>query len=110
MKPREKVEHIRTFARELIKFDEKHPGFLDRELYGYLKHMSYSKYMNPFNRLPIEEEDECIQKLFIKSSKTILRRMYASEFVFVKYISWEHFFIEHTDKLDIKYETLYHIL
>lgn len=105
--PAEKVSHIRLFARELAKFYEQHPAII-KDLEYFIVNLPTTTRVTPFHRLV--EDDKWILKLFEKCRDTLLKRLYLADWEFVNVISYQQFFIEHLNIVDIHYQTSYNIL
>ena len=107
MKPKEKVEHIRKFCIALEKFEEKNPGFCEDMDYFFIN-LPPCDTITPFHRLV--ETDTRILNLLKRQWKALLKKLYLTDWTFVKVISFESFFVEHLNIVDTKYETLYNLL
>ena len=107
MKPNEKIEHIRKFCIALEKFEEKNPGFF-QEIEYFFVNLPPCTIVTPFHRR--KEKDPRILKLIDKKGKAILKKLYLTDWDFVKAISFEAIFVEHLNIVDTSYETIYNLL
>ncbi len=107
IQPKDKVRHIRLFLKELYKFSKMHPQIIQELEYLFIN-LPPTTITTPFHRLV--EEDEWILKLFEIYKNTILKRLYLIDWEFVNVISYQQFFAEHINMVDISYKIYYNIL
>lgn len=105
--PQEKVRHIRLFLKELYKFSLDDPKILEDISYFFIN-LPTANRVTPFNRLT--EDDPWILELFKTYKPSILKRLYLADWEFVKVISYQQFFVEHINMMDMYYTTYPHIL
>jgi len=105
--PHERVKHIRLFLQQLYIFSQSNPDILDDIGYFFINLPTTTK-VTPFHR--INEDDPWILKLFDRYKDTIAKRLYLADWEFVKLISYQQFFVEHLNMVDIQYQTYYNIL
>jgi hypothetical protein len=105
--PQDKVQNIRLFLQQLYIFSQSHPEILDDIEYFFINLPTTTK-VTPFHR--IKEGDPWILKLFDRYKNTLLKRLYLADWEFVKLISYQQFFVEHLNMVDIHYQTHYNIL
>lgn len=106
MTPREKIQHMLIFCNELVAFIETH----DFDIKPFLKSLPITNTITPFHREQAIMNEECIQKLLKIWWRTIMKRLYLTDWEFVKVISYKSVFIEHLNIVDKYYDTLYNIL